>query len=78
MSRAINIDATIEAITKTCAAHKIGVSAIEPLKSGGTRVVLLSSDGAAELRRRMKTKIMDGPVVRSDFYRARPPVTYQR
>jgi hypothetical protein len=78
MSRAMNLRASPEVVTATCATHKIGISSIEPLESGGTRVVVLSSDGAAELRRRMKKDILEGPITRSGLYVARRPVPTSR
>ncbi|HEX7782051.1 MAG TPA: hypothetical protein VF509_04520 [Sphingobium sp.] len=70
----MNLDATVQAVEAMCDKHSIGISAIEPLQSGGTRVVLRTSDGAADLRRRMSSKVMEGPVVRSGLYMARPPL----
>lgn len=58
-----------------CVKHGIDISVIEPLQSGGTRVVLRTSDGAADLRRRMGKQLLDGPVVRSGLYMARPPLS---
>jgi len=75
MSRAINIDATVEEVTASCDKHGIGISSIEPLQSGGTRVVLNNSDDAEKLRRRMKGQIIAGLVVRSGLYMARPPLS---
>jgi len=75
MSRAINIDATVEDVTASCVKHNIGISSIEPLQSGGTRVVLNNSDDAEKLRRRMKGQIIAGLVVRSGLYMARPPLS---
>lgn len=69
MSRAVNIDATPQAVTDTCAQHNYGISSIEPLQSGGTRVVLLNGDAAAGLRRKMASQLIAGPVVRSGLYR---------
>ncbi|QUT04230.1 hypothetical protein KFK14_13930 [Sphingobium phenoxybenzoativorans] len=74
MSRAINLDAPIQSVEAMCAKHSIDISAIEPLPSGGTRVVLRTSDGAADLRRRMSGKVLEGRVVRSGLYMARPPL----
>lgn len=68
MSRAVNIDATPQTVTDTCALYNYGISAIEPLQSGGTRVVLLNSDDAANLRRRMAAQLIEGPVIRSGLY----------
>jgi protein-L-isoaspartate O-methyltransferase len=78
MSRAMNLTAPMDVVTATCAKHAIAISTIEPLDSGGTRVVLLNSEGAAELRRRMKKEIHDGPITRSGLYMARRPVPTSR
>lgn len=78
MSRAINLSAAPAAVTTLCDKHAIRISSIEPLESGGTRVVLLTADGADTVRRRMKTQIVDGPVVRSGLYMARRPIESSR
>lgn len=75
MSRALNLSADMQEVSACCEKHAIGISVIEPLQSGGTRVVLNNSNDAANLRRRMKTQIIDGPVVRSGLYMARPPIS---
>jgi hypothetical protein len=74
MSRAVNLDATVPVVTALCAKHSIGISSIEPLDSGGTRVVLLTADGAGEIRRLMKKQVLEGPIVRSGLYMARHPL----
>jgi hypothetical protein len=74
LSRAINLDAPVQSVEAMCAKHDILISAIEPLQSGGTRVVLKTSVGADDLRRRMGKQIMNGPIVRSGLYMARPPL----
>lgn len=71
MSRAINLNATEDAVRTACTSLSVQISAIEPLLSGGTRVVLSTSVGAEALRTKMKTKIMLGRVERSPFYMAR-------
>ncbi|MBB5687092.1 hypothetical protein [Sphingobium boeckii] len=71
MSRAINLNATEDAVRTACTSLSVQISAIEPLLSGGTRVVLSTSVGAEALRIKMKTKIMQGRVERSPFYMAR-------
>jgi hypothetical protein len=78
MSRAININVSPEAVKTLCDKHSIAISTLEPLQSGGVRIVLLNSDGAEELRRRMKDKILTGPVTRSGLYLARKPVAPHR
>jgi hypothetical protein len=71
MSRAINIQAPQDAVTDLCTKFSIRISTIEPLQSGGTRVVLLTSDGADTVRHHMRKKIIDGPVVRGGLYVSR-------
>ncbi|RVT43396.1 hypothetical protein [Sphingobium algorifonticola] len=78
MSRAINLSAAPAAVTTLCAKHAIRISSIEPLESGGTRVVLLSMDGADSLRKRMKDQVLTGPVTRSGLYMARRPLPFDR
>jgi hypothetical protein len=78
MSRAINLFAAPDAVTTLCDKHDIRISSIEPLESGGTRVVLLTADGADTVRRRMKTQVLEGPVVRSGLYMARRPLASSR
>lgn len=74
MSRAVNVDAPLETVSTLCDRHGIAISTIEPLQSGGTRVVLINGEGAAEFRRRMKDKLITGTVVRSGIYLGRPPL----
>ncbi|WP_422061662.1 hypothetical protein [Sphingopyxis sp.] len=71
MSRAINLTLPESEVTAICRAAGISVSAIEPLKSGGTRVVCTTGEGADEIRLRLAGNIIDGVVDRYRFYR--PP-----
>jgi hypothetical protein len=64
MSRALNLDATLAHVTDMCAKHTAGISMIEPLKSGGTRVVLLTAHDAALISRAYGAKVITGAVVR--------------
>lgn len=73
MSRALNIDATLQEVSACCDKYAIGISVIEPLQSGGTRVVLNNGGDTEKLRHRMKNRMIDGPVVRSSLYSARQP-----
>ncbi len=73
MSRVVNIDAATDVVQTLCAKHAIAISTIEPLESGGARVVLANMAGADDLRSRMKTKVLNGPVIRSGLYLAQPP-----
>jgi hypothetical protein len=48
-----------------CAKHKTTTSVVEPLHSGGTRVVLINSDDAAIMGRVFAGKLITGSVVRT-------------
>ncbi len=65
MSRAINLQMTETEARQQCATRSIGVSAIESLPDGGVRLVCMSVEGAALLRRRLKSSIIDGTVRRT-------------
>ncbi|ETI65106.1 hypothetical protein C100_03780 [Sphingobium sp. C100] len=73
MSRAITLKAAVADVEALCARHAIAISTIEPLASGGTRVVLLNPTGADRIRELMKTKIITAPIVRSPLHMARQP-----
>jgi len=64
MSRAINLDATLAHVTDMCAKHSATISIIEPLQSGGTRVVLLNTHDAAVIARAYGAKVLTGTVER--------------
>ncbi|RYE01231.1 MAG: hypothetical protein EOP61_11830 [Sphingomonadales bacterium] len=64
MSRALNLDATPAHVTDMCAKHDATVSVIEPLASGGTRVVLLNAHDAAVIARAFGKKVLTGVVER--------------
>lgn len=71
MSRAMNVDAELTDVRAMCAKHKCGISAIEALLSGGTRVVLMNGDDAATIRRAYGRRVMTGPVTRTMWVRNR-------
>ncbi|MDX3898918.1 MAG: hypothetical protein QHC40_00120 [Sphingobium sp.] len=73
MSRAVNTAEAPEKVRALCDKHGIAISVLEPLPSGGTRVVLVTPDGAAAFRMKGKDKLLDGPVARSGLYLARRP-----
>lgn len=76
MSRALNLSINMAETTSLCEKHDIRISTIEPLDSGGTRIVVASSDGAVKLNRIAKAHLISGPVTRSSLYRSRYPVPY--
>ncbi|BAK65388.1 hypothetical protein SLG_07130 [Sphingobium sp. SYK-6] len=76
MSRAIAINASVAEVTDYCAKQDLGISVIEPLTSGGTRVVLNNVPDTEALRRGMKARVIETPVVRSSLYVCRMPKSY--
>jgi hypothetical protein len=65
MSRGLNLDAPKEHVLDTCAKHKLIVTQIETLVSGGTRVVMKTGDGAATLARAYRKQVIEGPIRRT-------------
>ena len=47
-----------------CLAEKVGISAIDALPGGGTRLVCMSAEGAATMRRKLKKSLLSGDVAR--------------
>jgi hypothetical protein len=67
LSRAINLSLDESEAMAKCQSAKIGISAIERLPSGGVRLVCMSTDGADKLRRKLKSHVIKGDVVRSHY-----------
>ena len=64
MSRAINVQATADHIAETCLKLGARITAIEPLLSGGTRVVLSNSVERAAVARSYAKQVIEGAVRR--------------
>ncbi len=64
MSRALNVDATIDHVVATSAKHHAEISTIEPLVPRGTRVVFVRSEDARAMERLFGASILRGPVTR--------------
>jgi hypothetical protein len=64
MSRAINLAAAAAHIRDMCVKHNAAISAMEPLRSGGTRVVFMNADDAAIVAKAYGSKVLTGPVLR--------------
>ena len=56
---------TLADVEALCRKHKVTISAIETLASGGTRVVLTNADGAATMNRVFGRKVLNGAVERT-------------
>jgi hypothetical protein len=65
MSRAVLINAATADVAAMCAKHNVAISTIEPLHSGGTRVVLLNGHDAAVIAKAYAKRILTGDVVRT-------------
>ena len=73
MSRVLLVNLSEGEVVAKCLAAKVGVSAIERLPSGGTRLVCMSGDGAALMTRKFKSHLIKTPVVRA-AHRPRTPL----
>ena len=69
MSRAMNLALPEAEVKQICLSQGVSISAIEPLQSGGTRLVCTSSAGADEMRLRLRGHLIEGDVIRYRFYR---------
>jgi hypothetical protein len=72
MSRVLLLKMDEKAVIARCQAENVGVSAIERLPKGGVRLVCMSVDGAALIRRKLKPQLIAGEVTRQ---RHRPTST---
>jgi hypothetical protein len=72
LGRAVNLSLTEATVRARCEAEQVGVSAIEALPEGGVRLVCMSVDGAATVRRKFKTHLMKGNIRRAVARPTRP------
>jgi hypothetical protein len=72
MSRTLFLKMNQDDVIARCAKENVGVSAIERIPSGGTRLVCMSVDGAERLRGKLKSQIIAGEVVRERHRPTRP------
>jgi hypothetical protein len=72
MSRAINLSMAEADVVARCRTESVGVSAIERLPQGGVRLVCMSVDGAALIRRKLKAHLIAGEVIRQRHRPTRP------
>lgn len=69
MSRELFVKLDEADVVRRCNAEKVGISATEKLPAGGTRLVCMSVDGAAQMYRKLKSHLIVGAV---DRQRLRP------
>ena len=58
MSRALFVRLDEGEVVAKCLAEKVGISAIERLPGGGVRLVCMSGDGAAVMKRKLKASLL--------------------
>ncbi len=72
MSRALNLSMTVAQIDRHCRENGVAISALEPLPDGGVRLVCMSNYGAAQIRSKLKARIIEGDVRRERFRPVKP------
>lgn len=72
MSRALLVNLDEQEVIAKCLAENVSISVIEPLPSGGTRLVCNSSEGAGTMTRKFKGRLITGPVTRTPFRPTKP------
>ncbi|WP_118857048.1 hypothetical protein [Sphingomonas mesophila] len=72
MSRVLLLNMSADTATIECGKLGVGISALEPLTSGGIRLVCMSSDGAKTARKKFNSKLIKGEVMRTRHRPTRP------
>lgn len=67
MSRVLHLDLAESDVVSRCLAANVGISALEGLATGGTRLVCMSSEGAAKMRKKLKSQLIRETVTRERF-----------
>ena len=73
MSRVLFVTLDEGQVVAKCLAAKVGISAIERLPAGGSRLVCMSSDGAETMRSKLRGKLIKQEVTR-ELHRPRTPI----
>jgi hypothetical protein len=68
----MHLNMSVSEATARCTSEKVGISALEALPNGGVRLVCSSSDGAATIRTKCKSKLISGEVTRERHRPTRP------
>ena len=72
MSRVLFVSLDEGQVVTRCLAEKVGISAIERLPAGGTRLVCMSGHGASIMNRKLKSHLIKEAVVRQRHRPTRP------
>lgn len=73
MSRVLFLSMDEGDVIARCGAEEVGISTMERLPEGGTRLVCMSVGGADVMRTKLKAKLIKGSVARAKF-RPRSPL----
>lgn len=76
ITRALNIALDEAEVIRRCTIEQVCISAIEPLRSGGTHLVCKTIEGADHMRTKLGDKLILGPVDRTPFFV--PPSRFRR
>lgn len=74
ISRVLHLKLEEGEVVTRCLSANVGISAIEGLPSGGTRLICMSVEGAAQMRKKLKSQLIAGPVTRSVYRPGMPPL----
>jgi hypothetical protein len=66
MSRVLYVSLDEGDVVARCNKQKVGISAIEHLPQGGVRLVCMSSDGAATMKRKFRSQLIKEAVTRQN------------
>ena len=64
MSRVVLLSLPEKRVRAHCSDNDVRVSAIEPLRDGGVRLVCMGSQGAELIRQKLKKHLIEGNVIR--------------
>ena len=67
MSRVLFLAMAEGDVVARCLAEKVGISDLERLPGGGTRLVCMSRDGAETMNHKLKKHLIAGDVKRAAF-----------
>lgn len=74
MSRTLFLSLDEGQAVAECLKRKVGISAIERLPAGGVRLVCMSVDGAGQMRKALKSKLLDEDHVGRERHRPSTPI----
>jgi hypothetical protein len=72
MNRVLFVSLDQSAVVKRCTAANVGISALESLPAGGTRLVCTSSGGAEIMKKKLKSHLISGNVTRRELRPSTP------